>query len=48
MSGPEDLTQTSLFIFHLLISFGLHSAPPLSRSFKAYFAHSHFPFTSYL
>lgn len=38
MSEPEDLTGISLFISHLLISFGLHSAPPLSRTSKMYFA----------
>lgn len=38
MSDPEDLTQISLFISQLLISFSFHSAPPLSRSFKMYFA----------
>lgn len=37
MSDPEDLTQISLFISQLLISFSLHAAPPLSRSFKMYF-----------
>lgn len=37
MSEPEDLTQVSLFISRLLISFGLHSAPPLSRSSKLHF-----------
>lgn len=38
MSEPEDPTQISLFISHLPVSFGLHSAPPLSRSSKTYFA----------
>lgn len=38
MSEPENPTQISLFISHLPVSFGLHSAPPLSRSSKTYFA----------
>lgn len=38
MSEPEDPTYMSLFISHLPIPFGLHSAPPLSRSSKIYLA----------